>query len=330
METLFKRCVDSVTASWRNPFLVARIKLTGIYGTILSVIVVGFSVLLYQSISFNIVAIVEDELAGFAARHVFIEHALTEVRAEITFIALVVVIATTIASYFLARFTLKPIEHAMQAQQKFTENASHELRTPLAIMRSEIEVLLRAENPTKAYITETLVSTIEEISSLSTLAEDLLLLAKSERAVFPKTPLALDEVLMRVVTMLDVIAKEKGVMITYDPLTVEIPGNETALTRVFLNLVHNAITHTKEAGVVTLKTTLLEHMVEVRVTDTGVGIPVADQPHIFERFYKGGSSHGTGLGLAIVAELVAIHQGKVWLESSTDTGTTFVVALPRR
>jgi signal transduction histidine kinase len=328
METLFKQCEDWVIASWRNPFVAARIKLTAIYGTILSVIVIGFSVLLYESIRFNIFAIAEEDLAGVSFRYVFIENALTRLRAEIVFIDVVVIGVTTILSYFLARYTLRPIELAMQAQQKFTENASHELRTPLAIMRSEIEVLLRAEQPTKAYVAETLTSTIEEIKDLSTLAEDLLLLARAERAVFPKQSLDLATIIEKVVSQLSVLAKERAITLTHTTPPVVLEGNETALSRIFLNLVHNALTHTLAGGMVTLTTTVEEGVVKVRVADTGHGIPLADQPHIFERFYKGGSSTGTGLGLAIVAELVTVLRGKVSLEKSDSKGTTFVVTLP--
>src|SRR5262249_34274084 len=106
------------------------------------------------------------------------------------------------------------------------------------------------------------------------------------------------------------------------------------LQRALVNLLTNAINHTPANGSVTLSTRMLEpDKVEVRISDTGVGIDPTDLPHIFERFYRGDKARtrtagGTGLGLAITSEIIARHHGSIDVESVPGEGTTFVIRLP--
>ena len=106
------------------------------------------------------------------------------------------------------------------------------------------------------------------------------------------------------------------------------------LAQVFTNLVDNALRHTPPGGQVTLQVQSTQIEMEIRVEDTGSGIPPKAIPHIFERFYQAdlsrarGETHGAGLGLAIVHEIVAAHSGRITVRSQEGLGTTFIVQLP--
>jgi two-component system sensor histidine kinase ResE len=106
------------------------------------------------------------------------------------------------------------------------------------------------------------------------------------------------------------------------------------LAQVFTNLVDNALRHTLTDGQVSLQVQTTQTEMEIRIADTGSGIPAEAIPHIFERFYQadpsrsGSAKHGAGLGLAIVYEIVAAHNGKITVRSQEGLGTTFIVHLP--
>ena len=109
--------------------------------------------------------------------------------------------------------------------------------------------------------------------------------------------------------------------------------DHTRIRQVLYNLVENAIKYTPDGGEVTVKVFEQGDETYLQVTDTGLGIPAADQPHIFEKFYRVRGEHvegikGTGLGLAITQGIVEQHKGRIWLESVFGEGSTFIVALP--
>jgi signal transduction histidine kinase len=99
------------------------------------------------------------------------------------------------------------------------------------------------------------------------------------------------------------------------------------------NLIDNAIKYTPEAGKVTVAARAENDLVLITVNDTGIGIPPADQPYIFDKFYRASNSRqdyaGTGLGLSIVKSIVENHDGRIWLDSRPETGTTFTIVLPQ-
>jgi signal transduction histidine kinase len=112
-----------------------------------------------------------------------------------------------------------------------------------------------------------------------------------------------------------------------------IMANMTRLRQVMNNLVGNAIKYTPHEGHVTVKAFQQDGEIRVQVIDTGLGIPTADQPHIFEKFYRVHGDHvanikGTGLGLALAKSIIEKHQGRIWLESVFGEGSAFTVALP--
>ena len=109
--------------------------------------------------------------------------------------------------------------------------------------------------------------------------------------------------------------------------------NPVRIRQVIHNLIGNAIKYTPSEGQVTVKVFEQGGETYLQVTDTGIGIPATDQPHIFEKFYRVRGDHvqgikGTGLGLAIAHGIIEKHNGRIWLESTFGEGSTFTVALP--
>jgi signal transduction histidine kinase len=132
-----------------------------------------------------------------------------------------------------------------------------------------------------------------------------------------------------------VAARERDITLTVNLPDAALPiqGDPQRLAQVLLNLLTNALHYTPTGGAITVGATRHDHEVWLRVADTGAGIPTANLPYVFERFYRTDTSRasdkgGSGLGLAIVRSLVAVHGGRVWVESREGQGSTFTVALP--
>ena len=318
------------TASERKVFFWVRLKLTAIYVIILALIVLGFSVFLYQSVQSNISDTTDGEFVDGPAQATFIQRTLNSVEKDIILVDFVIIIIVAGTSYMLAGYTLKPIQSALEAQKKFSENASHELRTPLAVMKNDIEVLLRNQNPTKADIHSTLLSSIEEIDRMSKMTNDLLTVARSEKNTTSFTDkLDVTEITQQIAKKIYPIAVRSGVEIVVGqdkPLFAL--GNKTGLEHIIMNIIQNALQHTPQNGKIMIDIEQKGSQAVIKISDTGLGIDEKDLPHIFDRFYKGERSSGSGLGLAIVKELVAQHGGNIDITSVKGMGTTVVIRLP--
>jgi signal transduction histidine kinase len=320
----------SAIASDHKVFFWARIKLTGIYVLILAFILFGFSTILYQSLDRNLVDASEDNFADVESHHHFVQNTLSTVGNEIILIDIFILIAAAGVSYALAGYTLRPIQRSVEAQKKFSENASHELRTPIAVMKNDAEVLLRNPHATREVINTTLKSNIEEMDRMSKMAEDLLLLARSQNHILPATAkIDIAESVRHIAKTMRPLAEKKGVSIVVSPSeALHIEGNKTNLERVLMNLLQNAIEHTPKDGSVTLATSQETSQALLTVFDTGSGIDEKDLPHVLERFYKGEGFAGSGLGLSIVKEIMDQHRGSVSIESTKGKGTKVILLFP--
>jgi len=238
---------------------------------------------------------------------------------------------------------LDNVEGALEARQdsetrlrQFVADASHELRTPLSAIRGYAELTRRDGSTLPEATTHALSRISSQAERMSTLVEDLLLLARLdagrplERAPVDLTRLVLDAVG-------DAHAAGPGhrwqLDLPEEPVTV--PGDASRLTQVLTNLLANARTHTPAGTAVTVGLQVVGGAARLRVTDTGPGIPAELQPHVFERFARGSTGRAragndtasTGLGLAIVHAVVAAHGGTVELRSEPGS-TEFTVTLP--
>jgi two-component system sensor histidine kinase CiaH len=311
-------------------FFWARLKLTGIYVGILAIILLGFSLILYQNIARNLIDASEDDFTGAVSHQHFVESTLASVRDEVVAIDIFILIVAAGVSYALAGYSLRPIQASLEAQKKFSENASHELRTPLAVIKNDAEVLLRNPSPSKEAVHATLRSSIEEIDRLSSMASDLLALARSDNHATPALQsIDVTSITGKTIEKMRPVAASRGIeLVSSLGDRLSIHGDGSGLERVLMNLLQNAIEHTPKGGSISVAVSSHGSQALITVSDTGSGIEEKDLPHIFERFYKGESASGTGLGLSIVKEIVSQHQGSIGVESVVGKGTTVSLRFP--
>ena len=230
------------------------------------------------------------------------------------------------------------LEVANRHKSEFLANMSHELRTPLNAVIGFSEVLLERMfgevNPKQEEYLNDILSSGKHLLSL---INDILDLSKIEagRMELESQPFDLPAALDNALTLIRERAARHGLRleVTVDPGLGEVKGEERKVKQVLLNLLSNAVKFTPEGGKISLSASLNDGMAEISVTDTGVGIAREDQEAIFEEFRQVGSDYarkreGTGLGLALARRLVALHGGKLWVESEPGKGSTFTFTLP--
>lgn len=226
--------------------------------------------------------------------------------------------------------TLERLERLFRSQQRFLADVSHELRTPLTSVRGNLDLMRRMEQ----YDPESMSVIQEEIERMTRLVGDLLLLARADSGGLPlqRQPVELDNLLFEVYRQVDRLEKPVTLELTaVDQAT--ILGDPDRLKQLMLNLVDNAIKYTPAGGKVSLSLSQQNGWAHLSVSDTGVGIPAEDIPHIFDRFYRVDKARsraqgGSGLGLAIAKWIVQAHGGGIQVRSQVGEGTTFTVALP--
>jgi two-component system phosphate regulon sensor histidine kinase PhoR len=226
------------------------------------------------------------------------------------------------------------LERLERVRRDFVTNVSHELRTPLAAIQGYAETLLEsAEEGTNRRFLETI---LENAIRLNNIASDLLALSELESGAY--NPLDEVSVAAAVQNVMRAVAPEAGsreVTLVYDRVEDAIViGSQLRLEQVLINLVFNAIKFNRPHGRVEVSVrNLPEGKVEIRVADTGIGIPSGDLPRIFERFYRVDKARsrdvgGTGLGLSIVKHAVETMRGGVRAESELGSGSVFTIVLP--
>jgi two-component system sensor histidine kinase CiaH len=241
-----------------------------------------------------------------------------------------------IASYLLARFTLEPLEEAMEAQMRFAADASHELRTPLTAMRTEMEVLLRDKKADASALREQLTSSLEEIGRMEELSSGLLALARQNGSTkLELVPCELSEVARRAANTVRPLAEAKQAQIAESLEEVGAMGDPEGMVRVAVILLDNAVKYGPAEGYVRIATSKQGRHAVLEVSDEGPGIAAADLPHVFDRFWRAdrsrsrhGAVGGHGLGLAIAKQLVEAQGGDIALESNGGKGTVARVRLP--
>jgi heavy metal sensor kinase len=231
---------------------------------------------------------------------------------------------------------LDRLQGAFERERRFTADASHELRTPLTALKGQIEVSLDQPRSQTEYI-DTLKDANTEVDRLIRLSNSLLSLSRMDQGQqkFPRNNVDLSDLLDSLVETMQPLAEAKAITLsgqfTSGPV---ISGNFDQLTRLFMNLLDNALKYTLPGGKVTVSLKEIGSFARIDIADNGQGIPKEHLPHLFERFYRvhsdrTSSSGGTGLGLAIAYEIVRWHQGKITVESKLNEGTVFSVYLPK-
>jgi len=226
------------------------------------------------------------------------------------------------------------LEELLHLKEKLITNISHEFRTPLTLIQGPVKRMLKRTEDQE--ILSHLQMVKRNSQRLLRLVDQLLGLARlGGEGALPRSTLPLTTTAQSVTESFRVLAEEKDLKLTMEPgdeLWVSCAPD--ALDKILLNLLSNAIKYTPAGGQITVSTSLnQDDMVELSISDTGVGIPEQDQQAVFERFHRvddcGEAVPGAGIGLALVKELVEAYGGRIQLESKPGEGTTVVVSLPR-
>lgn len=280
------------------------------------------------------------------------------------------VISVAATGWFLSGKAMEPVGESYQRLKQFTADASHELRSPIALIQTNVQVALadlelpEIEAATAVNYRQQLKIVERLTQRLGKLVNDLLFLARQDSGISKEvfSPCPLDALLMEVVEEQKLLATEKEITLTLnlvdpplelDPELLEnsftLIGNWDQLVRLFTNLIGNALQYTPVNGRVNVELTRLDSIalrytnsyLQIKVSDTGVGIPPESLPHLFDRFYRvdparthqtsqtaTATTTGSGLGLAIAQAIVERHQGQIQVDSIVGKGTTFIVTLP--
>jgi len=284
------------------------------------------------------------------------------------------VLSVAASGWFLSGKAMKPVDESYQRLKQFTADASHELRNPITLIQTNVQVALAdldsfdLEATTINYRQQ--LKTVERLTQrLGKLVNDLLFLARQDSGVGKSSfsPCPLDALLMEVVEEQQLLAGEKKITLNLnlvDPTHMEVSpelldnwftlmGNWDELVRLFTNLIGNALQYTPAQGFVRVELTRTQginivsglrynhHQLQVKISDTGSGIPTEALPRLFNRFYRvdqarthqnsrsTSTNHvGSGLGLAIAQAIVEHHQGHISVESILNKGTTFTITFP--
>jgi len=233
----------------------------------------------------------------------------------------------------------RQLEVASQHKSEFLANMSHELRTPLNAIIGFSEVLTeRMFGELNEKQAEYLKDIYASGTHLLSLINDILDLSKIEagRMELELTDFDLPTALESALTLVRERAGRRGIALqtSIDERVGEVRADERKIRQVVLNLLSNAIKFTPESGRIEVRAVPGESLVEVSVSDTGVGIAPEDQDAVFEEFRQVGTAEkkaeGTGLGLALCRKFIALHGGRIWVKSEVGQGATFTFTLPVR
>lgn len=272
------------------------------------------------------------------------------------------VICVATIGWLLSGLAIEPVRESYQSLKQFTSDASHELRSPIAMIQTNVQVAL-ADPELDSVPHRQQLKVIERLTKrLGHLVDDLLFLARQDSGIVQPRFFAcpLDALLMEVVEEQQLVAQEKNVELCLD-LKTEIGGSgigkkyleETEedffnlfgdwdqLARLFTNLIGNALQYTPAKGKVNIELQRIFRrgsfpQLQVKIIDTGIGIPEDALPHLFDRFYRvdparsRGTVTGSGLGLAIAAAIAQNHDGNIRIDSVINQGTTVTVTLPQQ
>lgn len=248
---------------------------------------------------------------------------------------LFILVGAGLLSYYLAMRTLRPIEEAHAALERFTADASHELRTPITAMRSENEVALMDPKLTLNDAKQQIKSNIEELENLTKLAEGLLRLAHTDNGTLEKTHVDATNLVQTAVQRVAPLAEAKNIIIeTSFAKGAYVLAEEVSASEALVTLLDNAIKYSPEKSAVHLSTKQEQKQVKFIVKDKGIGISADEQQRIFERFYRSDTSrtkqgsNGYGLGLAIAKGIADAHGGSISVTSKPGKGSTFTLTLP--
>lgn len=226
-----------------------------------------------------------------------------------------------------------------QMRKEFVANVSHELRTPLTTVRSYAETLMDGAIEDKELAVQFLQVMTNEADRMTALVQDLLELSRldNKQVQLDVTNIDLASLIDETVSAyeLNEIKNGRKIDVRFHSKKIILEADSSRVKQVLHNVITNAIKYNKPDGKVTIETKNHGRYIEVKVSDTGIGIPDEDMGRIFERFYRvdkarSSTKGGTGLGLAIAKEIMELHNGEIWLTSTLGQGTTVTMYFPKK
>ena len=228
------------------------------------------------------------------------------------------------------------ISRREQLRREFTSNVSHELKTPLTSISGFAEIM-KSGDTDEATVVDFSRSIYDEAQRLISLVSDIIKLSELDDGTIEYEPETVDlyTLSLEIASRLSPQAQEKKIHFTVNGEKAEITGVRKILDEIIFNLCDNAVKYNRSGGDVKVSVKNSADTVTVTVSDTGIGIPTAQQDRVFERFYRvdkarSKSIGGTGLGLSIVKHGVMYHNAQISLESKENEGTTVVINFPKQ
>jgi heavy metal sensor kinase len=230
------------------------------------------------------------------------------------------------------------LRDSVQSSRRFLADASHELRTPLTVIKGELQELSNEGGLTGDALRERVGSVLEEVARLEHLVSGLLVLSRLDAGETQRECAELDlaELARSTAEQMRLMAEDRGISIELSALhRAVIRGDRSRIKQIIVNLLDNAIRFTPAKGSVILRTSEDDTYALLEVIDTGVGIPKASLPLVFDRFYRADEARsrddgGAGLGLSIVKSICSMHGADIEVSSQLGEGSCFRVRFPRR
>lgn len=225
------------------------------------------------------------------------------------------------------------IQNTEKMKNEFISSVSHELRTPLTAIRGWGETLASMMPEDDIMMKKGMGVITNETERLSSMVEELLDFSRIQNGKFTLVKTKMDllaEVDDAVLMYTEKAKSEKMTLICNEPENVSyVFGDKNRLKQVFINVIDNAIKYSEEGGIITVDVKEKDGYIIVRVSDTGCGISEEDLPKVKEKFYKANSTkRGSGIGLAVANEIINLHNGELFVESTLNIGTTVTVKIP--
>lgn len=331
-------------------FRSATFKLTAWYLLIVMVISLGFSISVYHFATSELSYGLNNQTQRiFNQFPVFNDNPYLRVRGEdvsagahhilvrLVYFNLLVLVGAGLASYWLARRTLEPIEAAHDRQKRFTADVSHELRTPLTSLKMNSEVALLDPKANRQELQSTLQSNVEDAIRMEQLINSLLRLTKLDnddsRANFESIPST--ELVTEAIAHIQMIADNKHITIEQDVKAEQVYGDRDSLVQLLVILLDNALKYSPNQTTVHVTSHTLADSLQIIIRDEGQGISREALPHVFERFYREDTARtssqdgeGYGLGLSIAKMIADRNKADITLTSRPGKGTTATVNIP--
>jgi two-component system, OmpR family, sensor histidine kinase CiaH len=318
-------------------FARAQSRLALLFVTLVIVIIVVTSVLLYFTVKADLSALAQRTDGGGdgETEQEYVTRRLGTLRWQVVAVDAVLVVIIGAGGLMYARRTLKPIRDNVAAQKQFVADASHDLRTPLAIMKAEFEVALRRPDLDDA-ARPVLASGLEEVDRMSGMVDDLLTLSRidAHQESLAREPLDLAALARATAAELATLAAAGGVELRAGGDDAVITaGDEDHVRRALRNVVRNAVEHSPRGSVVEVDVRRTAGRGAVVVADRGDGMPPEVLEHVFDRFYRADAARsrehgGSGLGLAIAYWALRGMGGDLRVDSRVGEGTRVTLSLP--